>query len=309
MKRCFRCGKVGHEVADCTHKEVICFNCGEEGHVSTQCRKPKKTQIGGNVFALARTQAFGGDRLIIGICFINSTPLITIIDTGATHCFIVDDCVKRLSLELSSMNGEMVVDLPAKGSVTTSLVCSKCPLSVFDKNFVVHLVCLPLSGLDVILGMNWLESNYVHINCYDKSVHFSTPDEERETEFLSARQLNDLVKDEALVFSLMASLSTENQAVIDKLQVVRDFPKVFPDEIPDVPPEREVEFSFDLVPGTIPVSMAPYRTSPSELTKLKKKLEEFLEKKFIRPSVSPLEAPVLLVKKKDGSMRFCVDYR
>jgi len=107
----------------------------------------------------------------------------------------------------------------------------------------------------------------------------------------------------------MASLSVENQAVIDKLQVVCEFPEVFPDEIPDVPPEREVEFSIDLVPGTKPVSMAPYRMSASELAELKKQLEDLLDKKFVRPSVSPWGAPMLLVKKKDGSMRLCIHYR
>ena len=76
-----------------------------------------------------------------------------------------------------------------------------------------------------------------------------------------------------------------------------------------MPPEREVEFTIDLAPGTSPISMAPYRISATELSELKKQLEELLEKKFIRPSVSPWGAPVLLVKKKDGSMRLCIDYR
>ena len=118
-----------------------------------------------------------------------------------------------------------------------------------------------------------------------------------------------LEQDGVLMFSLLAYLSVENQAVIDGLPVVKEFPEVFPDEIPDVPPEREVEFSIDLVPGTKPVSMAPYRMSASELAELKKQLEDLLEKKFVRPSVSPWGAPVLLVKKKDGSMRLCIDYR
>jgi len=209
---------------------------------------------------------------------------------------------------MSSMNGEMVVETPAKGSVTTSLVCLKCPLSMFGRDFEVDLVCLPLSGMDVILGMNWLEHNHVHINCFSKSVYFSSTEEESEVEFLSTKQLKQLERDEILMFSLMASLSVENQAVIDKLQVVCEFPEVFPDEIPDVPPEREVEFSIDLVPGTKPVSMAPYRMSASELAELKKQLEDLLDKKFVRPSVSPWGAPVLLVKKKDGSMRLCIDY-
>ncbi|MCI55755.1 RNA-directed DNA polymerase (Reverse transcriptase), partial [Trifolium medium] len=94
----------------------------------------------------------------------------------------------------------------------------------------------------------------------------------------------------------------------EELSVVCEFPDVFPEDVSDVPPEREVEFTIDLVSGTSPISMAPYWMSASELNELKKQLEEQLEKKFIRPSVSPWGAPVLLVKKKDGSMRFCIDY-
>ena len=108
--------------------------------------------------------------------------------------------------------------------------------------------------------------------------------------------------DHSLVFSLMASLSIKNQASIDELQVVHEFPEVFPDDITNVRTQREVEFYIDLVLGTKPVSMAPYRMSAFELAELKKQLEELLEKKFFRPIVSPWGAPVLLVKKKDGSM-------
>ena len=93
------------------------------------------------------------------------------------------------------------------------------------------------------------------------------------------------------------------------MPVVQEFPEVFPDDITELPPKREVEFAIDLVPGTSRISIVPYRMSASELGELKKQLEELLEKQFIRPSVSPWGAPVLLVKKKDGSMRLCVDYR
>ena len=82
--------------------------------------------------------------MIRGTCFFNSIPLIAIIDTGAKHCFIASECAYKLGLVLSNMNGEMVVETPAKGSVTTSLVCSRCPLSMFGKDFEVDLVCLLL---------------------------------------------------------------------------------------------------------------------------------------------------------------------
>jgi len=139
------------------------------------------------VFALAGTQTANEDRLIRGTCFIDSIPLIAIIDTGATHCFIAADCASKLGLVMSSMNGEMVVETQAKGSMTTSLVCLKCPLSIFGRDFTVDLVCLPLSGMDVILGMNWLEFNYVHINCFSKMVRFSSAEEKGETEFLTTK--------------------------------------------------------------------------------------------------------------------------
>src|ERR1051325_12104805 len=88
-----------------------------------------------------------------------------------------------------------------------------------------------------------------------------------------------------------------------------DFPEVFLKDVIDFPPEREVEFSIDLVPRTSPVSMTLYQMSAFELKELKSQLEYLLEKRFIRPSVSPWGAPVLLVKKKEASMRLCVDYR
>jgi hypothetical protein len=89
---------------------------------------------------------------------------------------------------------------------------------------------------------------------------------------------------------------------------VQEFLEVFSDDITKLQSEREVEFAVDLVPGMSPISIAPYRMSASELSELKKQLEELIEKQFIRPSVSPWGAPMLLVKKKDGSMRLCVDY-
>ncbi|XP_058741056.1 uncharacterized protein LOC131613399 [Vicia villosa] len=181
-----RADVTGHAISECKHKKMVCFNYSEEGHIGSQYHKSKQAQAGGKVFALAGTQKANEDRIIRGTCFSNSTPLITIIDIGATHCFTSADCVEILGLMLSSMNREKVVDTPAKGSVTTFLVCLKCPLSIFDRDFVVDLVCLPLSGLDVILGTNWLEYNHVHINCYDKSVRFSTPKEEG-VDLLSAK--------------------------------------------------------------------------------------------------------------------------
>ncbi|GKB52969.1 putative reverse transcriptase domain-containing protein, partial [Tanacetum coccineum] len=91
--------------------------------------------------------------------------------------------------------------------------------------------------------------------------------------------------------------------------IVRDFPEVFPEDLPGLPPTRQVEFQIDLVPGAAPVARAPYRLAPSEMKELSEQLKELSDKGFIRPSSSPWGAPVLFVKKKDGSFRMCIDYR
>ena len=92
---------------------------------------------------------------------------------------------------------------------------------------------------------------------------------------------------------------------------VRDneFIDVFPEELPGLPPEREIDFGIDLLPGTEPISIPPYRMAPAELRELKEQLKDLLEKGFIRPSVSPWGAPVLFVRKKDGTLMMCIDYR
>ncbi|GJV26115.1 putative reverse transcriptase domain-containing protein [Tanacetum coccineum] len=96
---------------------------------------------------------------------------------------------------------------------------------------------------------------------------------------------------------------------LEDVPIVRDFPKVFPEDLPGLPSTRQVEFQIDLVPGAAPVARAPYRLAPSEMKELSEQLKELSDKGFIRPSSSPWGAPVLFVKKKDGSFRMCIDYR
>ena len=95
---------------------------------------------------------------------------------------------------------------------------------------------------------------------------------------------------------------------IEDVLIIREYPDVFPDDFPGLPPARQVEFQIELIPGAAPVARAHYRLTPSELEELSKQLTELMEKGFIRPSSSPWGAPVLFVKKKDGSFRMCNDY-
>ena len=91
--------------------------------------------------------------------------------------------------------------------------------------------------------------------------------------------------------------------------MVKDFSDVFPEDLPGLPSSREIEFEINVIPKATPISKAPYRMMPAKLKKLKEQLQELLDKKFIRPSVSPWGAPVLFVKKMYGSLRLCIDYR
>jgi len=132
--------------------------------------------------------------------FINSTPLIAIIDTGATHSFIASSCVERLDLVVTPLLRGMVIDTLANGSMTTSLVCAKCPVSFGCVDFELDLVCLLLKHMDVIFGMDWMLTFGVNINCLTKSVTFSKPVEDVGGKFLITEQVKKSLDGEASVF-------------------------------------------------------------------------------------------------------------
>ncbi|MDV3145732.1 MAG: retroviral-like aspartic protease family protein [Sweet potato little leaf phytoplasma] len=239
------------------------------------------------VYTMSGREADTAEGLIKGICFVNENPCEVLFDSGATHSFISFDCAKKLELPIVKVSYKLIVSTPTSPSVITSQMCPNCILKVLDPDFKIDLICLPLHHLDVILGMDWMSHNHVIIDCHKKTI-----------------SINSTETPNLVLTTLEVTLVSE----IDQILVVREFPEVFPDDIPGLPPTREVEFSIDLVPGAGPISMAPYRMSQIELAELKKQLEELLEKKFIRPSVSPWGAPVLFVKKKDQSFRMCIDY-
>ncbi|KAD3640112.1 hypothetical protein E3N88_29335 [Mikania micrantha] len=126
---------------------------------------------------------------------------------------------------------------------------------------------------------------------------------------ISALKAQKFLSHGCIGFLASVKVDSENELSISDHPVVCEFPDVFPEKLPGVPPDREVEFTIDLVPGAEPISKAPYRMAPTELKELKEQLEELLDLGFIRPSVSPWGAPVLFVRKKDGTMRLCIDYR
>ncbi|GJY28948.1 putative reverse transcriptase domain-containing protein [Tanacetum coccineum] len=154
-------------------------------------------------------------------------------------------------------------------------------------------------SFDVIVGMDWLSYHRAVIVCYEKIVRIPLPNGEI-LEIHGERPEKDPK-------SLSCIKADEKR--LDDIRTVRDFPEVFPDDLTGLPPVREIEFRIDLIPGALPVVKSPYRLAPSEMQELSNQLKELQEKGFIRPSHSPWGAPVLFVKKKDGALRMCIDYR
>jgi hypothetical protein len=154
--------------------------------------------------------------------------------------------------------------------------------------------------------MDWLSYHHILLDCARKLVIFPDPGLAK---LLTAYEVKVSLKDRNQECTALASSAVTSGRRIEEITIVREFVDVFPADVPGLPPIRETEFSIDLHPGTSPITSSPYRMSPSELVELKRQVDELMSKKFIRPSVSPWGAPVLLVKKKDGSSRLCVDYR
>ncbi|KAJ8769662.1 hypothetical protein K2173_005265 [Erythroxylum novogranatense] len=169
--------------------------------------------------------------------------------------------------------------------------------------------------------MDWLSKHQAVIDCKAKTVFLKRPDQSEIvfrggctralTNVVSAMQAQKLLRKgcEAYLAFVLDSQKDGAKEKLLEIPVVNEFPDVFPEELPGLPPEREVELSIEVVPDTAPISRAPYRMAPTELKELKLQLQELLDKGFIRPSVSPWGTPVLFVKKKDGTLRMCIDYR
>ncbi|XP_057444006.1 uncharacterized protein LOC130736177 [Lotus japonicus] len=302
----------GHYANECG-KEIVYWKCLKPGHVERNCpnaAKPKpvlntargrRPSAPGLVFAISGEHAAITDDLIQGMCIIAETSLMVLFDSGATHSFIAKECVKKLGLLTADLPFDLVVTTPAADRLVTRTACLQCPLIYENRTFLANLVCLGIKELYVILGMDWLTQYHVLLDCANKAVVF--PDS-GVTDYLNSYSLGR--SSPAFVNSLVAE--AKNDGDVRNILVVQDFVVVFPGDVPGLPPVREIEFSIDIMPDTGSISMAPYRMAPAELTNLGKQLDDLSSKGFIRPTVSPWGAPVLLVKKKDGKSRLCVDY-
>ena len=243
----------------------------------------------------------------------------TLVNLRAAHSFASKPFLDRFQIETQPLEGRMRVSLPAGDPLLADRVVRDSRVLIEGHEFLTDLIALNMRDFDVVFGMDWLSHHKVTLDCYKKEVKLHRPGK-LEVKFrgmrreLSSNMIFAMATQRMLRKGCQGYLAyvveTEKEGtLVDEIPVVREFPDVFPDDIAGLPPEREVEFTIDLIPSTEPISIPPYRMAPAELRELKAQLEELLSKGFIRPSISPWGAPVLFVKKKDGSLRLCIDYR
>nr|GEZ34616.1 putative reverse transcriptase domain-containing protein [Tanacetum cinerariifolium] len=185
---------------------------------------------------------------------------------------------------------------------------------------------VPLGSFDVIIGMDWLTKYHGVIICDEKIVRVpfgremlifqgngENQREESQLNIISCTKAQEYLSKGCDAFLANVTTKEANDKSegkrLEDVPIVRDFPEVFPEDLPGIPPDRPVEFHIDMVLGAVPIARAPYRLAPSEMKELAKQLQELSDKGFIRPSSSPWGAPVFFVKKKDGSFLMCIDYR
>ncbi|WVZ63667.1 hypothetical protein U9M48_013281 [Paspalum notatum var. saurae] len=214
-------------------------------------------------------------NVVLGTFLVNSHPATVLFDTGAMHSFITKSYAEQYNIPIWSTSRPMVVSTPG-GTLSTSLICPRVSINIRGVEFYTMLIIIGSAGIDIILGMETLAK-------WDK-VEVSATEPSGYLHQIEAKP-------------------TEG------IRVVREYQDVFPDELPGMPPDREVEFLIELLPGTAPIAKRQYRVAPKEQELIKENIDELLGKGFIRPSSSPWAFPVLFVDKKDGTRRMCVDYR
>ncbi|GJT65031.1 putative reverse transcriptase domain-containing protein [Tanacetum coccineum] len=328
---CNKCGKTGHIASNCRVKAVAtganaqpimtCYGCGEKGHTKNHCPKRNNPQGGnatGRAYAIREAEKGQGPNVVAGTFLINNRYASVLFDSGSDKSFVNTSLSHLIDIKPVRLNTSYEVELADGRIVSTNTVLRGCTLKLINHLFEIDLMPIELGTFDIVIGMDWLVEHDAVIVCGKKEVHIPVKNEVlvvKGNEGMSRLKVISCIKARKYVergsqlFLAHVTEKEPSERRLEDVPVVCEFPEVFPDDLPGLPPPRQVEFRIELVPGAAPVARAPYRLAPSEMKELSDQLKELSEKGFIRPSSSPWGAPVLFVKKKDGSFRMCIDYR
>nr|GEW83042.1 putative reverse transcriptase domain-containing protein [Tanacetum cinerariifolium] len=329
-QKCHKCNKVGHFARNCrssgnanvanaqrdakeTPKGNGCFEYGASGHFKRDCPK-LKNKNGGNRNAQGWVYAVGNAKknenapmnpdpnVVTGTFLLNNRYATILFDTGADRSFISIAFSSLVNIDPTPLVSSYYVALADGKIVGIDTIIRGCTINLLNHPFNIDLMPIELGSFDVIIGMDWLRRCHAVIVCDEKLVQIPYGNE---TLTFRGNESNNGRESRLTVISC----SKAQRKQLKDVPIVQDFPEVFPEDLPGLPLARPVEFQIDLIPRAAPVARAPYRLTPSEMKELSKQLQEIFDKGFIRPSSSPWGAPVLFVKKKDGSFRMCIDYR
>ncbi|GJR16897.1 putative reverse transcriptase domain-containing protein [Tanacetum coccineum] len=313
---CFECGVQGHFQKDCPRLKN---NKGNRGNQAGNNRAPAKVYVVGNAGA-------NPDNVVAGTFLLNNRYAYILFDTGADRSFVSTAFSSQIDITPSTLDHYYDVELADGRIIGLNTILKGCTLNFLNHQFNINLMPVELGSFDAIIGMDWLAKHQAVIACAEKIVRIpwknktliihgdgSTQGNVTRLNIISCTKTQKYMEKGFPIF--LAHVTTKEiedkseKKRLEDVPIVQDFPEVFPEDLPGLPPTRQVEFQIDLVPGAAPVARAPYRLAPSEMKELSEQLKELSDKGFIRPSSSPWGAPVLFVKKKDGSFRMCIDYR
>ncbi|CAH9101779.1 unnamed protein product [Cuscuta epithymum] len=336
---CYTCGLEGHMSRDCPRKNQQSYQITQiprnpappavvhnmqaylEGPSIQQGRleAPPEAPVA-RVFTISKEEASINPGVVTGQILVLNKYANVLFDTGATHSFVSLEFARPLATRQDKLDYKFTTALPSGEIMLSTHWLRAVPMSIAGRELFVDLIVLNMKDYDVILGMDFLQKYNASIICRKRIVSFvpagSDPflflgEPKRSGKvMISALQAGRLIRGGCAAF--LAHVVDKNSGEpmhLSEVPVVEGYSDVFPEDLSGLPPSREIEFEIELLPGTAPISRAPYRMAPAELQELHKQLQELLEKGFIRPSYSPWGAPVLFVKKKDGTMRLCIDYR
>ncbi|GJW38168.1 putative reverse transcriptase domain-containing protein [Tanacetum coccineum] len=282
-------------------QNVMCYGCGEKRHYKDKCPKARNQQNEG-----ARARAYmvvenpqQNLNVVTGTFILNDHYASILFDSGAERSFVSSEFTPFIDIAPAALNTSYEVELADGKVVSTNTILRGCTLVLINHVFKIDLLPTRLGSFDIIVGMDWLAYHRAVTDCYEKIVRIP----------LSSGEILEVQGEKPEKDLRLLSCIKADEKKLEDIRIVREFPEVFPDDMSGLPPVREIEFRIDLIPGALPDVKSPYRLAPSEMIELSNQLKELQEKGFIRPSHSPWGAPVLFVKKKDGALRMCIDYR
>jgi hypothetical protein len=201
---------------------------------------------------------------MMGIFSINHHPIIVLFYTGATHSFFSAKFRTKIGLDIYPVSGVYMITTPG-GRTSSNQVCRSVPIQMGKNLMRTDLLLLDLEGMDVLLGMNWMIQHHVSLDISSRIVEIDSPEYEPTILYLPQHQY------------LNPCTYAASGIKLKDIPIVCEYLDVFPDDLPGMPPDRDIEFIIELQPSTAPISKRSYRMPPNELVELKIQLQDLLD--------------------------------